>query len=72
MMNDSRLNKWNRQNDDSAVSKQETMKCKIKRKGITMKHRMSKTEEGGNALRALKESTEKGTQTLDMNGMNQL
>ena len=44
----------------------------MKKRRMTTKHRMSKTEDGGKALKALKESTEKGTRTLDMNGMNQL
>ena len=70
-MTDSCFSKCNRQNDDSAVSQQETMEYMIKRR-MTTKHRMSKTEDGGKALKALKESTEKGTRTLDMNGMNQL
>ena len=39
---------------------------------MTTKHRMSITEDGGNALKALRESTEKGRQTLNMSGMNQL
>ena len=37
-----------------------------------MKHRVSKTEEGGIALKALVESTKNGTQTLDLSGRNQL
>lgn len=72
MMIDSCFNKCDRQNDDSAVSRQETIKYMIKRRRMTMKHRMSKTEEGGKALKALKDSTEKGTCTLDMSGMNLL
>ena len=39
---------------------------------MTMKHRTSKTDEGGKVLKALKESTEKGTQTLNMNGTDYL
>lgn len=38
---------------------------------MAMKHRISKTEEGGKALKALKESTERGTQTLDLSCMDQ-
>ena len=36
-----------------------------------MKHRVSKTEEGGKAFEALVESTKNGTKTLDLSGRNQ-
>ena len=35
-----------------------------------MKHRMSKTEEGWKALKALEECIEKGAQILDISGRN--
>ena len=37
-----------------------------------MKHRMSKTEEGGKAFERLVKNTMNGTQTLDLSGRNQL
>ena len=65
------LSQCDRQHDD-AVSEQRTHQHNIQSViyELAMKHRMSKTEEG-KVLKALEESTEKGTQTLNLSGLNQ-